>query len=287
MKYYHPGNDTSVFAITPTLPPGTKKVDIVAPGLYTYRPTSPFTGEPEALRKSSWICGEKSIIETDDHALLIDAVNQFTSEKTREIFDQMQIMWRIGILIYGRPGTGKTISMYYAAQAMVELGFVVVTTTIKNVSRATNFVRYGKPDQVMAFLFDECEYDIMDDEHEYINVLDGVKSMPGTIFIMATNMFDEIPARIKYRPSRVSKIIEFKTPSAKIVSKYIEQKTAEIKHLDAPKIITIEKACVAEIEKSGGLTIDQIKAVIIAVAAYDIDPQEAVDRISKIDEEYK
>jgi SpoVK/Ycf46/Vps4 family AAA+-type ATPase len=164
--------------------------------------------------------------------------------------------FRVGIMIYGSPGTGKSCTIKIVANKLIERGGIVFHASIN-------------PDYVTSFLtdFSKIEEDrksivILEDidslietwgESAYLEMLDSAKSINNALFIATTNYPERLDPRIYNRPGRFSHIIKIGLPGNAAREAYL--KAILKNHRDVSEIV----------EKTNGFTIDHLTALVNAV----------------------
>lgn len=114
---------------------------------------------------------------------------------------------KIGILMYGIEGTGKsTIIKYYTSKAIKEHNAIVFHILYKSaeITECWSFVQGIRKIQKnpIIIVFDEFDQQMKENEAFLKTVIDGNMSISNCIFFAATNYLDKIPKAMSERPSR-------------------------------------------------------------------------------------
>lgn len=131
------------------------------------------------------------------------------SEIGIKIHNQLKSPHNLGIMLYGKQGTGKTtIAIHIANMLKEQLGCsVFFIDGISDVHFIIDFLNNYDKDYIknnpIILIFDECEDDIKNFENRYKSLLDSAFGLSNTISIFTTNYIEHIPDTIKDRPSRV------------------------------------------------------------------------------------
>ena len=155
--------------------------------------------------------------------------------KNREIYANLGAKLPSGVLLYGKPGLGKSLM----AKCFIEECNLNTFTVRK--SKSENFVEYitetfNKAKEnapALIFLDDMDKFANEDDDHsdaeEYVAVQSGIDSVKGfDVFVIATvNDIKKLPDSLK-RAGRFDKCIEFYNPTfsenVRIIKHYLENK---------------------------------------------------------------
>lgn len=136
---------------------------------------------------------------------------------------------KIGAILYGPPGNGKTSFVkYLALKYNLSIKIVTFNPDWSNIELLSIFSQIPKNCIILFEDFDnyfnkrKC---IIGEDNKNIkftfdmilNALDGIyNSYEGVTFIMTTNDINKIDESLKFRPSRFKYIIEFKNPPTQI-----------------------------------------------------------------------
>jgi GTPase SAR1 family protein len=258
---YSAGNG-NYFPVMDTPPP---KAEPLPSGIYQIRLSmlgpylSPTTMNTEKLLPLDGFVVEKVLSE----------IKHFWSGATREKFSKWGLTYKRGILLYGPPGTGKTSAIIRIMSEFVRDGGVVIFNSEPGlISGQIKHIRECSPETKILVVFEEMENLVRN--KDFLTFLDGEDSCDNVLTIATTNYLDQIPPRIKSRPSRFATVIEVGTPGHAARETYIRSK------------ITNEADVLLLASKTQGLVLDQIKDVIINTQCFGIALDVAIQKTKEL-----
>ena len=144
-----------------------------------------------------------------DKQKIDDLFNSFFEEKIIKKISALGFYHKVGILLYGKEGTGKsTILKHYYNKAILEKNTIVFHNNCSNsnISKCWDFimnVRRVQPNPIIV-VFDQIQNR---NESFLKTVLDGNMSIDNCMFMATTNYIDAIPDAMKNRPSRFKYVL--------------------------------------------------------------------------------
>lgn len=209
---------------------------------------------------------------------IVAEVNQFWSDGVSKKFKEYGLVHKRGILLAGRPGTGKTVTLAKTAEIVIEKlnGIVLFNPDADDLSSFLKLIKDIEPERKILVMWEEFDSILNRSESELLSLLDGEIQVGNIVYLATTNYLSRIPARIKNRPSRFAKVIEVVEPSEEARRAFLEAKLTPAdkkKHLEAM------------IQASEGFVMDQLKDLIISVCCFEYPIAEAVLKIKEMEEE--
>jgi SpoVK/Ycf46/Vps4 family AAA+-type ATPase len=178
---------------------------------------------------------------------------------------------KLGIILYGKQGTGKT-SMFkkYFNEAVKNKNAIVFNITATNNVMVwwslIVSIRKIQKNPIIIFLdeYDEFFNQSRNSyETEFKRILDGTDSIDNSLFFMTTNYINKIPKTIKERPSRVKYSIEVKgLEDENLITRFLNQSLEKV---------DMKYDFSSEISKMKGWTIDELKQWVLD-KVMDIEP---------------
>jgi len=161
-----------------------------------------------------------------------------------------------GLLLYGAPGTGKTLTAMYLATAMPDRTILLLTgRSLDLIQQSCNLARGLQPAMIVLE-----DVDLVAEERtrhqgcatpvlfELLNEMDGLSEDVDVIFLLTTNRADLLEPALAARPGRVDQAFEIPLPDAacrrRLFALYSKGLTMKIESVD-PFIERTERASAA------------------------------------------
>ncbi len=236
------------------------------PGMYAPK-HNPMTGD-------FWL--ERMEITTDnilnlpspEYTRITNEIQEFLKPEIKAKFIEKGYMYKRSVLMWGQPGTGKTVISNRITRDVINHGGVVIwgDCSIKLIKHAFKILNTVQPDDLTMVVFEEFDVTVESYESELLTLLDGQVQKNNVIYLATTNFLEKIPKRI-YRPGRFSSVLEVRFPIPEARAVYFKTKLPEIENL---------KELVA---KTKGLSIDELKEIVQACYIFSYDLDEEIKRL--------
>lgn len=208
-------------------------------------------------------------LPTPEYTELINDVDVFFSEDSKARFKQMNYTHKYNILLWGKPGTGKSILTKRVTNKVISLGGVaLVNPDISNLLKILEPLNSIQPDTSILVILEEFEEEARRYERALLNLLDGPHQMKNVMYIATTNYLDKVPRRM-VRPGRFSNTLEIKLPDENARRFYLQQKFTD--EVIIEDIVSATK----------DFTIDEVKEVVKQYYCLGKNLKHVSDLISK------
>lgn len=176
----------------------------------------------DSVQKSRW---DDVILDDEMKQHIIADVENFFDG--RETYENLKVPWKRGVIYWGPPGNGKTISIKAMMHSLYQRGahgdprMAVPTLYVRTLSSFAGpeySIRsiFAKARQVApCYLVFEDLDSIVDDRVRsyFLNEVDGLRSNDGILMVGSTNHLDRLDPGIAKRPSRFDRKYYFPDPN--------------------------------------------------------------------------
>ena len=123
------------------------------------------------------------------------------------IYQEYDLTFKRGLLLYSKPGTGKSSTLQLISKDVIDKGGIVIKFTNPYVFQlGIKKLRDIQPDTPVVVLMEDIDSTLeQHSETEVINILDGVIKLDKIVFVATTNYPERLGPRIISRPSRFDK----------------------------------------------------------------------------------
>lgn len=169
-------------------------------------------------KDSTW---EELFLPKDIKSEIKSLVENFLASK--DFYLENRIPWKRGILLYGKPGNGKTSII---RTIMSAYNFKPVTIVAGANDEAVREAFTYSEDQSPALLYFEDLDSLLEksvDISSFLNLMDGISAKNGLLVIATANDVKKLKSNITERPSRFDRKFEIPPPNAEMAYIYLKR----------------------------------------------------------------
>lgn len=246
--------------------PGNYSYDKLPSGVYDLE--MPW-GAPPYLRRIQFATDSLLALPDDPSTEVLNHIIEFWDK--REAFEELGITYKRGIMLYGPPGSGKSVTIYRLASMLQRYDAIMLPC--RSAGEATTSIEIVKrlePARKIVVVLEDIDGMINrrgDEDLTYL--LDGGTDVSNVLFIATTNYPERIPPRVLNRPSRFDVRIEIGMPSEAARRAYIQHIVGENLLVDIDELV----------DKTENMSIAQIKEVIILTQIFENSISTAVEKV--------
>lgn len=157
---------------------------------------------------------------------VLEEVDRFWSNE--EKYRRHKLLYKRGLLLYGVPGSGKTVTLKLLMKDLIDRdGVVVVIQHIGMAIMALKDFRRVEPSRNLILIMEDLDEIIRwNGESPVLSLLDGEDNIDRVLILATTNHPERLGARIINRPSRFDRRIEVAMPSFEARKVYLQHATS-------------------------------------------------------------
>jgi SpoVK/Ycf46/Vps4 family AAA+-type ATPase len=156
---------------------------------------------------------------------VLDEVKKFWSSEAR--YREHKLLYKRGLLLWGPPGSGKTIAVKLLMNNLVKQdGIVILAQSIPLLILCLKAVRRIEPTRNLIVVLEDIDEIInFNGESSVLSLLDGENNVDNILHLATTNYPERLGARIINRPSRFDRRVFVGMPSPEARRAYLEKAT--------------------------------------------------------------
>lgn len=252
----------------------TNTVDTIPAGFYK------FTSNQQlgvGIVKSNVNLDELFELPFKESKAIIEDIKKFWNSKDK--YNEYNYTHKRGILLYGKPGNGKTSIINLLTLELINKhnGIVFSINTPDDLHDFKQFVptilRNIEPNRPIICTIEDIDSILSNYGHatksSFLNLLDGSSQVTNIVYIATTNYPDQLEENITNRPSRFDRRYEIGLPDDEVRRVYIQNKikSEDLQNIDIDYWV----------EQTEGFSISHIKELIISVVIFGNDLDESLN----------
>lgn len=250
--------------------PASETCEALAPGFYKFS-VHPNVG-PHLLKVTISTDGLLHLPDTVGEAV-IDEFKTFWG--LRDKFTERGFLHKRGFLLWGPPGSGKTVSLMLMAHEIINThqGIVVQIDQPELAAVCLGFMRKIEPDRPIVALVEDIDALVAQfGENSFLALLDGETQVDRIVYVATTNYPERLDKRFADRPSRFDTIRYIGMPTAAARRVYLEAKE--------PSLTSDELG--QWVDRSEGFSVAHLRELIILVRCFGHPLAAAVKRLESM-----
>lgn len=164
------------------------------------------------VKKAEW---ENVILDPKQKAAVQDVSTKFFDSK--DLYDELGVPWKRGIIFHGPPGNGKTISIKALMHTLARRNPPVPSLYVKsatNTYQIRSIFQLARRLAPCMLIFEDIETIVTHNTRSYFfNEVDGLESNDGILMIASTNYLERLDPGLSKRPSRFDRKYLFPLPN--------------------------------------------------------------------------
>ncbi|OQO07657.1 hypothetical protein B0A48_07354 [Cryoendolithus antarcticus] len=182
------------------------------------------------VEKASW---DKVILKESMKKDLTSVIERFFDSK--EVYEDLGVPWKRGLIFGGPPGNGKTISIKALMHTLLfERAEPIPTLYVKSAPNSYSIRAVFTQARALApclLVLEDIETIVTPNTRSYFfNELDGLENNDGLFVVASTNFLERLDPGLSKRPSRFDRTYIFPLPDLKERVMYCEFWRSKLKH---------------------------------------------------------
>ena len=166
----------------------------------------------DQVMKSSW---DDVILDESMKKELAHVANKFFSSK--DVYEDLGVPWKRGLMFYGPPGNGKTISIRALMHELYSRKDPIPTLYVKTAPFTWDISAIFRQARALApcmLILEDVETIVTQETRSYFfNEMDGLENNDGLFVVASTNYLDKLDPGLTKRPSRFDRKYKFPLPN--------------------------------------------------------------------------
>jgi hypothetical protein len=235
----------------------------------------------EAFVSGASIGMERMNVVSDGIYMLPDMATQTVLSEIQTFWESESkyrahnLLYKRGVLLWGPPGGGKTVTVKILMNELVKRdGIVVIVNSVSLTLAAMKALRRIEPDRKLIVVLEDIDEIINNNgESGVLSMLDGEDNLDNVVNLATTNYPDRLGARIVNRPSRFDRRIKIPMPGIEARKAYLSQKSAGGLN---------ETELARWVEDTDDMSIAHLRELVAAVYCLGQPYEEVIERLRKM-----
>lgn len=232
-----------------------------------------YRGEPIYIKKDINVDSYLSFPDSTSEKILTE-IDDFWNKS--DIFKKFGFLHRRGVLLYGSPGGGKTVTVQQIIKQVIDRkGIVFLCSNPEAFAVGLQAFREVEPLRPVVCIFEDLDSIIEHHgEDAILSVLDGEDQIDRVLNIATTNYPEKLDKRLVARPRRFDRVIKIGMPDKKVRAIYFKEK------------LSIKDSEIKEwVKLSEGFSFAAMAELVISVKCLGNDLLETAETLSKMMEQ--
>jgi hypothetical protein len=221
---------------------------------------------------------EQAMISSDGIYELPDMATVEVLEEVKKFWDSEEryrkhnLLYKRGLILWGPPGSGKTVAVKLLMRSLVDNGgIVVIGQQIGLLILCLKAIRRIEPDRKLIVVLEDIDEIInFNGESSVLSLLDGENNVDNVLYLATTNYPERLGARIINRPSRFDRRVHVGMPSEEARQAYL---------IAATNNGLTEFELSEWVADTEGMSIAHLRELVAAVYCLDQPYDDVIDRL--------